>query len=64
MWVSPFTRNRETASIINNSLSIKRVKEDITLIKQQYGLFSDKEEVGRVLEKESDVRQLILKRKK
>ncbi len=43
MWVSPYTRTRETASIINESLGIKKVKEDITLIEQRYGLFSDKE---------------------
>jgi 2,3-bisphosphoglycerate-dependent phosphoglycerate mutase len=43
MWISPYTRTRETASIINSILNIKKVKEDITLIEQQYGLFSDKE---------------------
>lgn len=43
MWVSPYTRTRETANIINDILGIQRVKEDITLIEQQYGLFSDKE---------------------
>ncbi len=43
MWVSPYTRTRETANIINDILGIKRVKEDITLIEQRYGLFSDKE---------------------
>ena len=43
MWVSPYTRTRETASIINGLINIKKVKEDITLIEQQYGLFSDKE---------------------
>lgn len=43
LWVSPYTRTRETASIINESLGIKKVKEDVTLIEQQYGLFSDKE---------------------
>lgn len=43
MWVSPYTRTRETANIINEQLGIKKVKEDITLIEQQYGLFSDKE---------------------
>lgn len=43
MWVSPYTRTRETANIINEQLDIKKVKEDITLIEQQYGLFSDKE---------------------
>lgn len=43
MWVSPYARTRETASIINEMLGIKNIKEDITLIEQQYGLFSDKE---------------------
>jgi len=43
MWVSPYARTRETASIINSTLNIKKVKEDVTLIEQQYGLFSDKE---------------------
>ena len=43
MWVSPYARTRETAQIINDILNIKKVKEDITLIEQQYGLFSDKE---------------------
>lgn len=43
MWVSPYTRTRQTAQIINESLQIKKVKEDITLIEQRFGLFSDKE---------------------
>lgn len=43
LWVSPYTRTRETAEIINHHLNITRIKEDITLIEQQYGLFSDKE---------------------
>ena len=43
MWVSPYTRTRQTASIINDILGIKKVKEEITLIEQRYGLFSDKE---------------------
>ena len=43
MWVSPYTRTRETADIINKILEIKKVKENITLIEQRYGLFSDKE---------------------
>ena len=43
MWISPYTRTRETAGIINSILGIQKVKEDITLIEQQYGLFSDKE---------------------
>ena len=43
MWVSPYQRTRETATIINDELGIKKIKEDITLIEQRYGLFSDKE---------------------
>lgn len=41
LWVSPYTRTRETALIINKFLKIEDVKEDITLIEQRYGLFSD-----------------------
>lgn len=41
LWVSPYTRTRQTAEIINSILEIKDVKEDITLIEQRYGLFSD-----------------------
>lgn len=43
LWVSPYKRTRETAQIINKHLNIKNVREDITLIEQRYGLFSDKE---------------------
>ena len=43
MWISPYTRTRETGSIINRILGIEKIKEDITLIEQRYGLFSDKE---------------------
>ena len=43
LWVSPYQRTRQTASIINEYLNIQDVKEDITLIEQRYGLFSDKE---------------------
>ena len=43
LWVSPYERTRETAQIINEELDIKNIKEDITLIEQRYGLFSDKE---------------------
>lgn len=42
LFVSPFERTRKTAEIINKYLKINKVKEDITLIEQQYGLFSDK----------------------
>ena len=43
LWVSPYERTRRTAQEINKHLGIKDVKEDITLIEQRYGLFSDKE---------------------
>lgn len=43
LWVSPYERTRQTAKIINEYLEIKNIKEDITLIEQRYGLFSDKE---------------------
>ena len=42
LWVSPYTRTRETANIINSFLNIKDVKEDYLLAEQRYGLFSDK----------------------
>ena len=38
---SPYERTRETAKIINGILGIENQKEDITLIEQRYGLFSD-----------------------
>lgn len=41
LFVSPYTRTRQTASIINEIINIEDVKEDITLIEQRYGLFSD-----------------------
>lgn len=43
LWVSPYTRTRQTAEILNRELQISTIKEDITLIEQRYGLFSDKE---------------------
>lgn len=41
MWVSPYLRTRQTAEIVNEQLGVKDVKEDVSLIEQQYGLFSD-----------------------
>lgn len=41
LWVSPYKRTRQTAEIINKYLNIPDVKEDITLIEERYGLFSD-----------------------
>lgn len=42
LWVSPYKRTRQTANEINKYLDIKDVREDITLIEQRYGLFSDR----------------------
>ena len=43
MWISPYERTRQTAKYIKESINTTKIKEDITLIEQQYGLFSDKE---------------------
>ena len=43
MWVSPYLRTRETAEIINSIIEVPKVKEDIALMEQQFGLFSNKE---------------------
>ena len=42
MWVSPFIRTRQTADIINSYLNIDDIREDYSLIGQNYGLFSDR----------------------
>ena len=39
MWVSPYTRTRQTAEIINQYLKISDVKEDAMLVELQFGLF-------------------------
>lgn len=39
LWRSPYRRTRETAEEFNRSLGIREVREDITLVEQQYGLF-------------------------
>ena len=39
IWRSPFARTRQTADIFNKHLGISDVREDITLVEQQYGLF-------------------------
>lgn len=41
LWVSPYLRTRQTAQIINEYLSINNYKEDVLLVEQNYGLFSD-----------------------
>ena len=39
IWRSPFVRTRETSEEFNRALGISDIREDITLIEQQYGLF-------------------------
>jgi broad specificity phosphatase PhoE len=39
IWRSPFVRTRQTADEFNRSLGITDIREDITLIEQQFGLF-------------------------
>ena len=39
IWRSPYLRTRQTSEEFNKSLGITDVREDITLIEQQYGLF-------------------------
>ena len=39
IWRSPYLRTRQTSDEFNKSLGIKDIREDITLIEQQYGLF-------------------------
>lgn len=39
IWRSPFFRTRQTSEEFNKSLKIQDIREDITLIEQQYGLF-------------------------
>ncbi len=39
IWRSPFLRTRQTCEEFNKSLGIQDIREDITLIEQQFGLF-------------------------
>ena len=39
IWRSPYLRTRQTCDEFNRSLKIDDVREDITLIEQQFGLF-------------------------
>lgn len=48
LFVSPYQRARQTANIINKYLNIDDVKEDITLIEHQYGLFDNIEDDERL----------------
>lgn len=39
IWRSPYLRTRQTSEEFNNFLGIKDIREDITLVEQQFGLF-------------------------
>ncbi len=39
IWRSPYLRTRQTSEEFNKSLGITDIREDITLIEQQFGLF-------------------------
>ncbi|MBR3970346.1 MAG: phosphoglycerate mutase family protein [Ruminococcus sp.] len=39
IWRSPYLRTRQTSEEFNKSLNIKDIREDITLVEQQFGLF-------------------------
>ena len=39
LWRSPYLRTRQTCDEFNKALRIEDVREDVTLIEQQYGLF-------------------------
>ena len=39
LWRSPYLRTRQTSEEFNKSLGITDIREDITLIEQQFGLF-------------------------
>ena len=39
IWRSPFLRTRQTSEEFNKSLGITDIREDITLVEQQFGLF-------------------------
>lgn len=44
IWRSPYLRTRQTSEEFNKSLGITDIREDITLIEQQFGLFDSVEE--------------------
>ncbi len=56
IWRSPYQRTRQTSEQFNKFLKIEDIKEDITLIEQQFGLFDSipKSEWGDKCELEFD----------
>lgn len=56
IWRSPYLRTRQTCEQFNKSLGITDIREDITLVEQQFGLFDSlpEEEWARQYEREYD----------
>lgn len=54
IWRSPYLRTRQTSEEFNKSLKISDIREDITLVEQQFGLFDSvpEEEWGKLFPKE------------
>ena len=54
LWRSPYLRTRQTSDAFNKYLGISDVKEDITLVEQQFGLFDSipKDEWGTLYPRE------------
>lgn len=56
IWRSPYLRTRQTSEEFNKSLGITDIREDITLVEQQFGLFDSvpESEWGLKYEAEND----------
>ena len=54
IWRSPYCRTRQTSEEFNASLHISDIREDITLVEQQFGLFDSvpKKDWGKLFPKE------------
>ncbi|MCI8361711.1 MAG: phosphoglycerate mutase family protein [Clostridia bacterium] len=54
IWRSPYLRTRQTSEEFNKSLNISDIREDITLVEQQFGLFDSvpEEQWGNLYPKE------------
>ncbi len=54
IWCSPYLRTRQTSEEFNKSLNISDIREDITLVEQQFGLFDSvpEEQWGNLYPKE------------
>ena len=56
IWRSPYLRTRQTSEEFNKSLGIRDIREDITLVEQQFGLFDARpeEDWGKLYQQEYD----------